>query len=29
MLGLLINLVFRQLERRVLHWHPSQRVDAT
>ena len=28
MLGVLVNLVFRRLERRVLFWHPSQREDA-
>ena len=26
-LGLVLNQVFVQVERRVLHWHPSQRVD--
>jgi ABC-type nitrate/sulfonate/bicarbonate transport system permease component len=24
-LGLLLNAVFQRVERRVLHWHPSQR----
>jgi ABC-type nitrate/sulfonate/bicarbonate transport system permease component len=24
-LGLLLNTIFVQVERRVLHWHPSQR----
>ena len=27
-LGVLINVVFRGVERKVLHWHPSQRVQA-
>lgn len=26
-LGLLINLVLRGVERRVLHWHPGQRTQ--
>ena len=28
MLGLLVNLVFRTVERRYLWWHPSQRAEA-
>jgi ABC-type nitrate/sulfonate/bicarbonate transport system permease component len=27
-LGLLLNVVFLRVERRVLHWHPSQRAEA-
>ncbi len=29
LLGLILNLVFVRAERRVLHWHPSQRRAAT
>jgi hypothetical protein len=28
-LGLVLNLLFVQAEKRVLHWHPSQRRAAT
>lgn len=28
-LGLLINIAFRRLERRVLHWHPSEREEVS
>ena len=27
LLGWGVNIVFSQIERRVLHWHPSQRVE--
>jgi ABC-type nitrate/sulfonate/bicarbonate transport system permease component len=27
-LGLVLNSLFLRVERRVLHWHPSQRMEA-